>query len=148
MHAPSVYAFLAEDFIDIEDAQTFEDLFAIAVRIIGRLPKPVGICSGPITSGGEGSIEKNIAKLQTEIRRLQMGGHCVFNQMPFEDSMQRIKNSPYYKAGNHLLETFYLPLFRDGHIQIVYFLPDWQSSYGATWEHDRAKECGLEFVYL
>lgn len=136
------------DYPEINAALTFEQLCQIALRIVRRLEAPVAMVSGPITTGGLGSIEKNIQRLDQVISELQSGGVSVFNQMAFEDSMQRIKATSYYKGGNHLLETFYLPIFESGLIQTIYFLPDWQSSYGATWEHAHATRLELACIYL
>lgn len=138
----------AEDAAALESAVSFEELRDVALRVIARMPQPVsGVC-GPITTGGAGSMEKNLERFEEAIRRLQESGQRVFNQLPFEAPMQRIKSYPYYKSGNHLLETFYLPIFESGLIRQLYFLPGWESSFGATWEHGQAVRLGIKIVYL
>lgn len=62
--------------------------------------------------------------------------------------MHRIMETPYYKGGDHLLKTFYFPLFESKSIEIVYFMNTWQTSYGAKWEHDQALALKMEIVYL
>jgi hypothetical protein len=47
-----------------------------------------------------------------------------------------------------ILEEFYLPLYQSGRIKKFFFVSGWESSFGATWEHDRAKELGIEIHYL
>lgn len=137
-----------EDEHDVFRARTFEELCSIAMRIILRMPKPVGQVCGPISTGGSGSIPENLKVMAEAIQKLQGEGKNIFDQIPFEGPMELIKKLPHYKGGYHLLEAFYLPLFKGGFMQTLYFLPDWQSSQGATWEYMRAKEFGLEIVFL
>ncbi len=138
---------LEADKAALNDAQTFEDLLAIAMRIIGRMPDGIiNIVCGPITSGGAGSIEKNLAIFDAMIRYLRdVKGRLVFTQLPFEEAMARIKNLPYYRGENHLLTAFYRPIFRacaNADRLLLHFLPGWETSGGATWEHDEAVSCG------
>ena len=137
-----------DDVLRIKTAATFEELCVVAFEIIKRMPRPVGMVSGPITSGGEGSIKKNIAVFSKTIQSLSPKGKSIFNQLPFEGSMRRIIKTPYYKGNNHLLETFYLPLFKSKSIKIVYFMSTWKTSYGARWEHDQALALKMKIVYL
>ena len=130
----------------------FGELFYIALEIIKRMPGPIGMVSGPITSGGEGSVEKNLAIFSRTIKLLSLQGKNIFDQLPFENSMHRIMETSYYnqiqKGNDHLLETFYLPLFKSKLITAIYFMNTWQTSYGAKWEHDQALELKMEIVYL
>lgn len=130
-------------------ASTFEELVVVAFEVIDRMPKPVGIVCGPITSGGLGTPEANVAEFGRRISLLQAQGFNIFDQMPFEPDMWRIKKTPYYDpTRDHLLETFYGTLFSSGRIDVFYFIPGWESSYGARWEHDYAKRLGKTIVYL
>ncbi|OGD71046.1 hypothetical protein A3A84_02760 [Candidatus Collierbacteria bacterium RIFCSPLOWO2_01_FULL_50_23] len=131
-------------------SETFEDLLEIALYEIAQLPAaPVGIVCGPVTSGGMGNMEENIAHFRRWINKLQSQGGNIFDQMPYEAPMQRIKATPYYDpTRDHLLETFYGTLFRSGLIDVWYFIPGWQDSYGATWEHDLVKSLGGTIIYL
>ena len=133
----------------IESATTFEKLAEIALDEISKMPKPVGIVSGPITSGGLGSMEANLAELSKQIHDLQDQNKSIFNQMPYEPKMQEIKKTPYHDATrDHLLEVFYGTLYGSGLIEEFYFLPGWESSYGAKWEHDQLKKIGAKIIYL
>ena len=133
---------------DVELAMTFEELQEIAMRIIVRMPQPLGQICGPLSSGGHGSMALNLEAMRFQIIVLRAKRKNIFSQLPFEKQMGIIKDLPYYKGGAHLLDAFYLPIFRSGLVKTLYFMDNWRSSYGAKWEHDRAEELGIEIVYL
>lgn len=138
-----------QDLKEIEKAKTFEELLTVALRIADRLGYPVGMVCGPITSGGIGSQQENVAKIARAIQVLrQEAGEIIFNQLVFEEAMMRIKETPYYRDASHLLETFYRPIFERRKIQTFYFVTGWQSSFGASWEHAEAVRLGINIVYL
>ena len=136
-----------QDFEEIGEASTFEWLRDIAFRILGRMRQPVGMVCGPIATGG-GTVEENLAALAKGIDERIRDGKNIFIQLFFEAAMHRIMSTPYYRDGNHLLETFYQPLFEAYLIKTLYFLPSWQDSAGATWEHEQALRLNIEIVYL
>ena len=136
------------DEINLKKAETFEDLRNIALNVLKRMPNPISMVAGPITSGGRGSIRKNIQEFKRNIRELGSRGIIVFNQMIFEEPMHRIMKTDYYKEGNHLLETFYLPIFESGLIKNIYFISGWETSFGANWEHNQALRLGINIIYL
>jgi hypothetical protein len=138
-----------EDFADVEKAETYKDLYVIAQRVILRMPKPFGQVCGPIATGGLGSIEANLHAFNETIKKLQSEGRVVFDQIPFEEPMQKIKND--LKPGEYaeaILTDFYRPLFESGNIDTFYFMPNWQTSRGANWEHGEAERLGIKIVYL
>lgn len=136
------------DLADIAKAKTFEELRNIAFRILDRMPWPIGIVCGPLTTGGLGSFELNMARMRNTISGLICCDEAVFNQLIFEKAIHRITdNKSYYKDGNHLLETFYLPIFKK-YIRVIYFIPGWESSIGASWEHKRAEEFDIKIIHL
>ncbi|MBI4992006.1 MAG: DUF4406 domain-containing protein [Candidatus Harrisonbacteria bacterium] len=139
---------LNQDIADVQAVNTFEELADLALRIIRRMPQPVAQVCGPITSGGLGSVEKNLERFQKTIDLLRDRGESIFNQMLFEQPMFRIKATPYYQGGDQLLHKFYLPIFESGLVKILYFMSDWQSSYGAKWEHEQALRLGIKIRYL
>ena len=49
-----------EDASELSRAKTFEVMAVVALRVIARMPQPVGQVCGPITTGGTGSLEKNL----------------------------------------------------------------------------------------
>ncbi len=137
---------------DLRNAETFNTLFDIAHQVLLRMPQPVAMVCGPITSGGLGSREKNLEVFRKTIKSLSDNGIIVFSQMPFEEPMWRIQKkieaTLYYKEGGSILESFYLPIFESGLVKKFYFIPGWETSMGATWEHSQAKIMGIEIMYL
>ncbi len=121
----------------------------IAFQVLLAMPPKAAMVCGPMTSGGAGSLTENLKRFGRAIDILAATSENVFTQLPFENSMKVLReHSTYYKGGDHLLDAFYLPIFRSRLITRLYFLPDWGSSYGATWEHERAEEIGLDRRYF
>jgi hypothetical protein len=133
----------------LSSSQSITDLTDTALTVLQRLPQPVGQVCGPISNGGLGSIEANLEQFRLTISKLVSDGKTIFDQMPFEDHMMRL-TSEKYNAGAKadLLDQFYLPIFRSGLVRNLYFIPDWQSSAGALWEHQQAQRLGLSIHYL
>ena len=138
-----------EEVKKLAEAKEYADLTLVAMTILSRMPQPIGQVCGPLTTGGQGSLDKNDDVLQAAIDKLRSEGKNIFNQLPFEKMMQRLRKAlEPTRYSMELLKTFYLPLFKSGKISILYFLPDWEGSIGSNWEHNQAKELGLEIVYL
>lgn len=138
-----------EHFDGLEEALSYKDLFAIAEKVLQKMPSPVGQVCGPISTGGAGSVEKNLKRFEQAIADLQSQGVEIFDQVSFEIPIQRIKSLREY--GNYddlLLYDFYLPIFESRLVHKLYFLPDWKSSVGARWEHKQALRSGLDIGYL
>ncbi len=133
--------------IAINSAESYPEMAKIALVILNSMEDPVIELCGPISTGGLGSVEKNLERFDKKIKELKSSGINVFDQIPFEIPMQKLKLKPNFKPID-LLEGFYLPLLESGKIKSLYFLPDWQSSFGARWEHDQAKRLGIEIVFL
>ncbi len=138
-----------QDWKDLEKVENVADLYTIAERIITRMEKPLIQVCGPIGTGGLGSIEKNLDAFNNTILYLQSKGLSVFDQMPFEAQMQNLKKKfSAEKVVNNILNDFYLPIFKSGSISTFYFMPNWQTSFGAKWEHEEAQRLGIEIIYL
>lgn len=131
----------------LEKASDFKDMLKIAFDILENIPKPITQVCGPISTGGKGSIEENLKMFPKAAEWLSKKGHNVFVQAPFENPIQRIKRV-YDGYPYALLDKFYLPLFKSGMIDNFAFLPGWQSSTGAKWEHDQAQKLGINILYL
>jgi len=132
-----------------KEKHNFESLLGIALAVLDAMPRNVTMVCGPITSGGLGSVGKNLEHFARVIAALDARGENVFTQLPFEAPMKRVKDTDgYYMGDNHLLEAFYLPLFRSGYVIRLSFIWGWASSYGTRWEHDRGTELGLDLRYL
>ncbi|MFA6476124.1 MAG: hypothetical protein WCV68_01765 [Candidatus Paceibacterota bacterium] len=133
----------------MDKVETFEDLAEIAIGMleeISKSGKPIAFVCGPISTGGLGSIEKNLAHLEKAIETAGKNGLQVFSQTPFEDTLQRLAKK-YPKTDGYclpILNIFYKKVFESGYIKIALFLPDWQSSKGATWERQLFSNLGLQ----
>ncbi|MCC7004521.1 DUF4406 domain-containing protein [Candidatus Nomurabacteria bacterium] len=132
----------------INTAESFEELALVGLealekmRLSGR--EIVQIC-GPISTGGLGSIEKNIERFERAIEKAIEKGLHVFNQAPFEDAMKRL-SVKYPKVDGYcvaILEVFYRKIFESGHVSRTLFLPGWESSKGATWERKLVSGLGI-----
>ena len=123
------------DLFKIHQATTVQLLRDAAFEIADRMPQPLGIVCGPITSGGYNDrdksqrIKKNLKLFHLWIGALAEKGVPVFSQIPFESAMFRI----YKESGVDIIEEFYRPLF-EKYIQIFYFIRGWETSNGATKE--------------
>lgn len=138
-----------EDSILLEKADSYSDLFRVAEKVLRRMPPPVFQVCGPVSTGGLGSIEKNLEEIEKMIKKLQGEKKSVFNQIPLEAHIQRIKAKRDFKGYDEsILSDLYLPLFESGLIHSLCFLPDWKSSTGAKWEHEQAERLGLGIIYL
>lgn len=136
------------DEVRLRKAATYRELSRIALTILRRMNKPIGQVCGPISTGGTGSVHGNLERFQAAIRRLSAAGFNIFDQMPFEPPMWRINRTPYCRGSMHLLEEFYLPIFKSGLISTLFFLNSWETSVGASWEHEQAIRLNLKIVYL
>jgi hypothetical protein len=139
-----------EDWENLEKIKSVSDLYIIASGIISRMPQPFIQVCGPISTGGLGSIEANLSAFNKIIIDLQKRGLNVFDQMPFEIPMQKLQEKLVSKGEylESLLTDFYYPIFESGLISAFYFIPGWQTSFGAKCEHEKAKELGIEIIYL
>lgn len=137
------------DWQDLEKATTAQEMYLIAERVLDRMPDGVAQVCGPIATGGLGSLEANLKAFDEEIKKLQATGVSVFDQMPFEMPMQGLKKD--LKPGEYaysILDDFYLPLMKNPKLTTFYFMPNWQTSKGAQWEHNLITELGKEIRYL
>ncbi|MDB4992563.1 MAG: hypothetical protein JWL75_808 [Parcubacteria group bacterium] len=136
-----------KDYSDLEKAQSFSDLLPTALRILKRMPQPVAMVSGPITTGGRGSIEENLHLLSAAVQQAHEKGIHMFDQNPFEDKLQEAKAKIVYEGYcQPVLDEFYKPIFESGLVASMYFLPDWQTSTGARWERTECERLGIEIV--
>lgn len=133
----------------LEEARTIRDVYAVARTVLARMPDNLAQVCGPITSGGVGSIEGNLLFLNEKVAQLQAEGVAIFDQMPYEETIHRVRNDPaLMQTYEHVLSDFYEQLFLSGKITALYFVSGWESSRGACWEHEKAKEYGFDIVYL
>ncbi len=131
------------------EAKSIADIYTIAKVVLDRMPDHLAQVCGPITSGGVGSVEGNLQLLNEKIAQLQAEEVAVFDQMPYEETIHRVRNDPtLMQTYEHVLSDFYEQLFLSGKITALYFMSGWESSRGACWEHEKAKEYGFDIKYL
>lgn len=136
-------------------AHSFGELGGVGGDVLYRTvdrygPKvKLGMVSGPISTGGLGSMEANLKAFEATVLLLESLNVPLFNQLPFESHMERIaaREGTDYDP-RELLEGFYLPLLTTGLIGTFYFICGWESSNGARWEHRKAIELGIQRVFL
>ena len=138
-----------DELVRFEGVATCAEMFLVAKSILERMPAPISQVCGPISTGGAGTAEGNITIMARAIEHLEERGHNVFNQLPFQKAMFEMINSRKEASyPMYILEDFYLPIFESGLVKLFHFLPDWQSSTGAKWEHAQAKRLGIEIKYF
>ncbi|MCL4400306.1 DUF4406 domain-containing protein [Patescibacteria group bacterium] len=138
-----------EDLERVESVDSYEAMLDLALKILPRLGQPIAQVCGPLSTGGRGSFEKNLEMFSEGIEFLHNQGKIVFDQRPFEVPMQKLKNSR--EKGGYafdLLDKFYLPVFESGYIKEMHFLPGWDGSTGAKWEHEQANRLGISIYYF
>lgn len=147
---------LAEVLSECESAQGFVDLAIIAIRqafVFQRTHGGYGIVCGPITTGGHGKKERNIQIFFGVVNGLRKSGFPVFSQEPYEPKLWALKETfqnTVRDTGHCMrhLEDFYGNLFTRMPPRVSFFLPGWESSSGARWEHDFLRGRGVKIVYL
>ncbi|MDO8590941.1 MAG: hypothetical protein Q7R65_03105, partial [bacterium] len=66
-----------EDFENLKRAETMAELLNIALVILDRMPKPISLVSGPISTGGLGSTSENLKVFAEAIEALAKTGETV-----------------------------------------------------------------------
>lgn len=144
----------------IAKAETYAELAPIAMGMIDsyvkyqkemQLPEWMEMVCGPISTGGLGTVNANIAHFNAHIQSLVVAGNPIWDQTIFEDAIMRIKTNNPIPGGWYdmrILEEFYKPLFESGKIKKMYFIPWRESSTGARRERETAKRLGIEIVDL
>ncbi len=133
----------------IDSAQTFEELSIVALDVLKKMNEsgePIVEICGPISTGGLGSLEKNLERIKRAIETANKNGLQVFDLIPFESAISRLMIK-YPKTDGYclpILDVFYRKIFESGYISRALFLPDWQSSRGATWERNITKSLNIK----
>lgn len=128
-------------------ARNLSELLSVAYEILDSMPAPVSLVSGPITTGGRGSVAENLKIMEETIRSLESSGEHIFNQIPFETKVAELasRHDGYFMP---VLEEFFLPIFKSGKIAKIFFMSGWDSSTGARWEYEQAGKLGIERASL
>lgn len=129
-----------EHYAQLPLIDSLPDLGRMGIKMAAHLKlqhRYVAIVCGPMTTGGLGSLDANMARHALGQQRLRKLGIVVFNQAPFQEAIIRLTdhhNSTEYDM--RILEDFYRPIFLSRHITHAWFLPGWEGSKGAAWERD------------
>lgn len=141
----------------LNEITTFHGLAEVAIEILGTMreylqlegrPHQIAQLCGPISTGGTGNREVNLARLNAVFDRLKDGETLFFNQLVFEDQFRRIKSLYGPAISEVILPSFYAPIFASGHVTRLCFVSDWHTSQGATWERKIAQQYGMEIMDL
>jgi hypothetical protein len=153
MNEPIPYPWTAQDIIELDRSESFGCITKVALRVLPRFGTRVAMVSGPMTTGGKGSVEENLKAYRKAIAFLESRGHKVFNQLLAEKAFRRHRET--WKACNPegkycwpILHEFYEPVFRSGMVRGIHFMPDWQSSIGCNRERELAELIPLEIAEL
>jgi len=122
-------------------ATTMRGLVPTAMAMLREISNngqiPVSQVCGPISTGGLGSLDKNLAVFKLTIRLLQEKGEVIFDQTVFQDAITRITkhhpNNAEYRT--EILKDFFRDIFSSGFVKKGVFIPGWRSSVGSRWEH-------------
>jgi hypothetical protein len=135
----------------LRKAKNLRDLVKIAEHVLIKMPNPRAQLCGPISTGGMGSVEVNIKNLQKSIKILELKGINIFDHLKFEPILDKLsvnwEQSGFY-PDVPILEDFYGKIFEMGLLDVIYFLPNWSTSFGARWEYDYANKLGIKTFIL
>ncbi len=138
----------------IGNARSFSMLLVPALEVLQRMSEPVHMVSGPISTGGVGSLEGNIHIFKSTIEHLaEAEGLNMFSQLPFQDKMIELAREwheahPKESYCMPILSEFYEPIFASGHVECLHFIHGWEQSKGSRWEHDGCSRWKIERRYL
>ena len=140
-----------QDFRDLRQASSFEELAEIGLRILRRMPQPIVQVCGPISSGGTLNTTQNIRRFQFAVSHIERQRINVFRQMPFEEKIRELVDARTDRKGYcyKTLKLFYKPLFDSGLINRFYFIPNYIGSLGTEWEMNYAiknKHIIIDFI--
>lgn len=145
----------SEDEQALSKAQTFESLAGIALKVLSKMHGKVHMVSGPISTGGVGTVPGNLFVFEKIIELLSKEeGYNMFSQIPFQQKMDNLckmwqKMNPSEIHCIPILENFYRPIFSSGKVSTIHFIHGWESSYGSRWEHDFCKKnTAIKIEYL
>lgn len=143
---------MAEMYGLADEDMTYEDLVSHARMQIEGMQGGAEIVCGPITTGGFGHPGYNTLLFNHAIELLILEGRPVFNQIPYEFQLARLESAWKKVNGNQychpILSEFYQPLFELRLFTRAWFLPGWEKSTGATWEHSFLSALGCTISYL
>jgi hypothetical protein len=139
----------------IDTCKTFRQMSRIAINSINnaikkeKKPFIIELCA-PISTGGKKDIPKNLAAMHKAIQLLKNLPYTLFNQLPYEDKIGSLKADRAKKRGIKIaydvsiLVDFYEEIFERDLVDMLVFMPNWRSSFGACWEHCKGQKNGIK----
>lgn len=131
----------------LKEVTSYNDLLQVALGYITEQGFDT-IVLGPIFAHGPDHTANNLDKLETTISDLESRGIRVLSQIPFLDINLAQETQMHHFETEQKFHEFYFPLFRSGLLKTAYFMPDWEASRGASWEHECCQENNLIIKYL
>lgn len=136
--------------------RTLEQLLPIAMRELRKFePGGAHIVCGPISTGGIGDPKANLRRFNSVIDELRRCEKPIWSQMPYEFPIFHIREKwwlehPEFRDDYYMpiLEDFYRPLFSTGLFKRAWFIPGWESSFGASWERKEFDSLGIQVTDL
>ena len=121
------------------------DLALGAIGRLKQLPQPVVRVSGPLTSGPR-DYDSNLARFRFVEEKLKSEGFTVFDYFDGNNDEAVIKSLDV--PWDMVMEHYHRPILETGLIGACYFIPEWELSSGASWEHDFYTTHQLEIIYV
>ncbi|MEK7185543.1 MAG: hypothetical protein AAB726_02905 [Patescibacteria group bacterium] len=136
-----------ESVAQVRSATSFKEVADVALGILRVMPQPIFQVCGPMSTGGLGCREKNLAVFFECVEELRNRGFSVFDQIPLQLGFDRLVEE--WKKTNEgycvpILTAVYWRIFRSGFVKTAFFLPDWRTSWGTKWERRVVVRCGLD----
>ncbi len=111
--------------------------------------------SGPVTTGGLGSLVRNLARIDWTVNRLTSleENFHVFNPCFWEPRLGELQKKwmrehPGEAYCERLIRDFYWQVFESGLIVDARLLPDWGTSTGATMEKKYLEKLRIPLIRL
>jgi hypothetical protein len=130
------------DLGDLQMATTVGDVVKVALVVIDRMPRPIRIVVGPITSGRR-TPKENRERLHRTILRYKTSGVTTFNHLPFQRrAMQvlrqalgegQLSEAEKILLQEQLRDQFYAPLIKSEKIGEVRIMPGSDASLNVHW---------------
>lgn len=133
---------------------TMNDSLNLAKVLLKGLPKKLAIVCGPISTGKR-SVEENLKIFDLTVQKVS-DDMPVFNQMPFEPIFENIHKlviedkdlCPSGKSSEFFINYFYREIFLSKKDWVPHFIYGWESSVGATMEHEIFVQLKRDIIYL
>jgi hypothetical protein len=136
----------------LAEAKSFKEVADVAISVLRSMPTDIKISElcGPISTGGFGDPRKNLLLFERCVEELRIRDFNPLDVTPMEKKLKELERN--WKAeGNSgycfpILETVYGKIFQSGFIKRAFFLPNWETSFGARWEHKTLNELGIKIL--